>query len=460
MSDVRVRFAPSPTGQFHVGSARTALFNWLYARHTGGKFILRVEDTDKERNTPAALKALMDGMRWLGLDWDEGPEAGGDVGPYFQSERSDIYQEYVEKLKQAGRTYEKDGAIFFRLEGERYTEFDAHLGKEVEKVKAAPQVIDDMIRGKVERAEERDFVIVRSSGDPVFHLVNVVDDLTMGITHVIRGEDHLSNTSKHGELFRALGVDPPRFAHIPLILKSVGKGKMSKRDEGALIEQYVAEHFVPDAVRNYLCLLGWSPKNDREIMPIDEIIRDFDFAGVSQSNAKFDHEKLTHMNAEYLKSLPVERFTAMATEVLPQEMTGDVYPEYLTDVMRLVQGKVNRLTDLPSLVAYFFNDEIEMDSKVAEKMAKKGDPRAKAQEIRAHIDGIEVADWGQASLEQACEACAAAAGGKKFDYFPVLRYAVSGSGGGPDLLPMLAVLGKNRVLSRLDAYISARIQQT
>jgi len=454
MSEVRVRFAPSPTGQFHVGSARTALFNWLYARHTGGKFVLRVEDTDQERNTPEALQALMDGMRWLGLDWDEGPEAGGDVGPYFQSQRGAIYQEYIEKLKTAGRTYEKDGALYFRLEGERYTEFDSHLESEVEKVKAVPQVIDDMIRGKVERAEERDFVIVRSSGAPVFHLVNVVDDLTMGITHVIRGEDHLSNTSKHCELFRALGAEPPRFAHIPLILKSTGKGKMSKRDEGALIEQYIAEHFVPDAVRNYLCLLGWSPKNDREVMPIHEIIRDFDFGGISQSNAKFDHEKLTHLNAEYLKSLPVEQFVNLAAKVLPTEMVKEVYPEYLTDVMRLVQGKVNRLTDLPALVGYFFSDTFERDSKVGEKLAKKGDPVAKAKEIRGHIDAIEAPNWSVDALEQACVSCAEEAGGKKFDYFPVLRYAVSGTGGGPDLLPMLSVLGKNRVLDRVDAYIN------
>lgn len=454
MSQVRVRFAPSPTGQFHVGSARTALFNWLYARHTGGKFVLRVEDTDKERNTPEALEALIRGMRWLGLDWDEGPEVGGDFGPYFQSERGEIYQDYIEKLKASGRTYEKEGALFFRLKGERYTEFDAHLGKEVEKVKAAPQVIDDMIRGSVERAEERDFVIVRSSGDPVFHLVNVVDDLTMGITHVIRGEDHLSNTSKHCELFRALGAEPPKFAHIPLILKSNGKGKMSKRDDGALIEQYIAEHYVPDAVTNYLCLLGWSPKNDREIMPMGEIIRDFTFAGVSQSNAKFDHEKLTHMNAEYLKSMPVDEFAGMATKVLPKEMVSDVYPEYLNDVMGLVQCKVNRLTDLPSLVGYFFSDSFERDEKVGAKLAKKGDPLVKAKEIRSAIDQIEEPDWSVEALDQACVACADGAGGKKFDYFPVLRYAVSGVGGGPDLLPMLCVLGKNRVLDRLDAYIA------
>ncbi|MDG1667664.1 MAG: glutamate--tRNA ligase family protein, partial [Opitutae bacterium] len=231
MSQVRVRFAPSPTGFFHIGSARTALFNWLYARHTGGTFVLRIEDTDKERNTDEALRVLLDGMRWMGMDWDEGPEVGGALGPYFQSERQAIYDEYLLKLKDAGRTYEKDGAIWFKLEGERYTEYDDFRKAEVEKVKAAPVVIDDAVRGRVERAEEMDFVIVRKDGNPVFHLVNVVDDIAMGITHVIRGEDHLSNTSKHVELFKAFGVEPPVFAHIPLILKEVGSGKMSKRDK-------------------------------------------------------------------------------------------------------------------------------------------------------------------------------------------------------------------------------------
>jgi len=211
MSKVRVRFAPSPTGFFHIGSARTALFNWLYARHTEGTFVLRIEDTDRARNTEEALHVLMKGMRWLGMDWDEGPEVGGDHGPYFQSQRSEIYETYLAKLKQAGRTYEKDGAVWFRLKGERYTEYDDFRNAEVEKVRAAPVVIEDAVRGRVERVEEQDFVIVRSDGHPVFHLVNVIDDIAMGITHVIRGEDHLSNTSKHVELFKAFGEVPPVF---------------------------------------------------------------------------------------------------------------------------------------------------------------------------------------------------------------------------------------------------------
>ena len=206
MDNVRVRFEPSPTGSVHIGTARAALFNWLYARKTGGRFILRIADTDPERNTQAALDEIFRVLIWLGLDWDEGPEAGGEFGPYFQSQRGDTYREYLQKLKDAGRTYEKDGAIFFKLEGERYTEYDEYHKAEIEKVRTEPVVIEDLIRGKVTRREERDFVLVRSNGDPGFHFVNVVDDISMGITHVLRGEDHLSNTSKHLSSTRRSGL--------------------------------------------------------------------------------------------------------------------------------------------------------------------------------------------------------------------------------------------------------------
>ncbi|MEY4089559.1 MAG: hypothetical protein RJB55_1830, partial [Verrucomicrobiota bacterium] len=275
MSNVRVRFAPSPTGFFHIGSARTALFNWLYARHTGGTFILRIEDTDKERNSEAFLNLIYESLTWLGLNWDEGPRfagsGGGDRGPYRQSERGDVYREYVQRLRDSGRAYEKDGAVWFRLEGERYEVFDEHRKKTVTKVKGPPVVIDDRIRGRVERVEDEDFVIVRSDGNPVFHLVNVVDDIAMGVTHIIRGEDHLSNTSKHVRLYEGFGVTPPAFAHIPLILKQNGPGKMSKRDQGALIEEYQRRGYLPEALVNFLCLLGWNPGDDREKMPIAEI---------------------------------------------------------------------------------------------------------------------------------------------------------------------------------------------
>jgi glutamyl-tRNA synthetase len=431
MSQVRVRFAPSPTGFFHIGSARTALFNWLYARNTGGTFILRIEDTDKERNTPEALQVLLDGMRWLGLDWDEGPEKGGDYGPYFQSERGEIYDQHLKILKEKGRAYEKDGAIFFKISGE-------------------PQVIEDEVRGQVERTEEKDFVIYRSDGNPVFHFVNVVDDMTMGITHVIRGEDHLSNTSKHTELFKAFGATPPIFAHIPLILKQSGPGKMSKRDKGALIEEYQTRQFLPAAVRNYLCLLGWNPKDNREVMSIDEIINDFSFSGIQKSSAKFDEKKMAFINTEHLRILPAETFTWIASPLLSEKgILGEETDEnYLQQVMKLVQPKISSLDTLSDFVGYFFTEDFPYDKKVTERLTKKGNPTLLLNQALETLE--KVTDWAELSIEAAFQQLAEANGQEKpFQWFPAVRWAISGVGGGPDLLPMLCILGRKKVLVRL-----------
>jgi len=456
MSEVRVRFAPSPTGFFHIGSARTALFNWLYARHTGGKFILRIEDTDKQRNTAEALRVLLEGMRWLGLDWDEGPEVGGAFGPYFQSERQSVYDQYLQQLVAAGRTYEKDGAIWFKLEGERYRTYDEFKKTELEKVKASPVVIEDAVRGRVERAEELDFVIVRQDGNPVFHFVNVVDDIAMGITHVIRGEDHLSNTSKHVELFHAFGATPPVFAHIPLILKESGPGKMSKRDKGALIEEYEQRGFLAAAVRNYICLLGWSPKDDREKMDISEIIDLFDFPAINKGNARFDEQKLAALNSEYLRELEIGSFTFLVRPILAQAgvIAEDEDEDYLQAVLSLAQPKARSLEDLPHYVAYFFTEEYRIDEKTAEKIAKKSDPQALVAEILPVLEGMESFD--AASLQAVMEAHAQTQGQKIFTYLPALRFAVSGTGGGPDLLPMLAVMGRERVLGRLRRFSNGK----
>ncbi len=453
MNEVRVRFAPSPTGFFHIGSARTALFNWLYARHTGGRFILRIEDTDKARNTDEALRVLFDGMRWLGLTWDEGPEVGGDYGPYFQSERQAIYDTYLDRLRSAGRTYEKDGAIWFRLEGERYTAYDEFKKAEVEKVKGAPVIIDDAVRGRVERAEEMDFVIVRNDGSPVFHFVNVVDDIAMGITHVIRGEDHLSNTSKHVELFKAFGVEPPQFAHIPLILKESGPGKMSKRDKGALIEDYERRGFLPSAVRNYIALLGWNPKDDREKLDIDEIIELFDFPGINKGNARFDEQKLASLNADYLRELNIESFAFLARPLLAGAgvVAEDEDEDYVQAVLGLAQPKARSLEDLPGYVGYFFSDDYPMDPETGARIAKKGDSRELLRELLPVLEGLE--SFEASALQAALEGYAEAAGQKVFAYFPALRYAVSGVGGGPDLIPMLAAMGRERVCSRIRRFV-------
>src|SRR2546421_8445642 len=300
-SEVRVRFAPSPTGYLHIGGARTALFNWLFTRHHGGKFILRVEDTDKARNTEEAAAAIYEGLQWLELNWDEGPHVGGNFGPYFQSERTELYERYLKKLQDAGHIFEDEGALRFRSPRE-------HV------------VVDDLVCGKIDfdltnPATHPDMTIRRPDGSWIFHFVNGIDDLEMKISHVIRGEDHLSNTPKHIELYKALGAAPPNFAHIPLILNRDGS-KMSKRDEGAAVANYIEQGYLAEAVRNYLCLLGWSPKDNREKLGLDEIIRLFDLDHIVRGHATFDPDKLHWLNGEYARELSESEFYARAVAAL------------------------------------------------------------------------------------------------------------------------------------------------
>ena len=460
MSQVRVRFAPSPTGFFHIGSARTALFNWLYARHTGGVFILRIEDTDKERNSEAFLNLIYESLSWLGLNWDEGPKfgtsGGGNFGPYRQSERGAIYKEYVGKLLATGRAYEKDGAIWFKLLGERYEVFDDHRKKTVTKVKVPPVVIEDQIRGRVERLEDEDFVIVRSDGNPVFHLVNVIDDIAMNVTHVIRGEDHLSNTSKHVLLYEGFGAKPPIFAHIPLILKQNGPGKMSKRDQGALIEEYQRRGYLPEALVNFLCLLGWNPGDDREKMPIADIIQLFDLPGVNQSNARFDDKKLAHMNMVYLLEQPAERFVQLAKDFFQKQPAGTAalaHEDYFRAVMLLSQPKVKGVEELPAYTAYFFTDEFSIDAKLREKVMGKGDPKARLNELAAML---ATADFSSdTAIEEAIKKLAAEKGLGFGDYQAVARLAVSGTNVGPSITGMFRVMGRERVLRRMAKFLAA-----
>lgn len=480
MSNVRVRFAPSPTGFFHIGSARTALFNWLYARHTGGTFILRIEDTDKERNSEEFLRLIYDSMTWLGMDWDEGPNANGvgergDYGPYRQSQRGALYEEYKQKLLANGRAYEKDGAIWFKMLGERYRVFDDHRKKEVEKVKSDPVVIDDQIRGRVERMEDEDFVIFRSDGNPVFHFVNVVDDITMKVSHIIRGEDHLSNTSKHVRLYEGFGVTPPIFAHIPLILKSpeMGQGKMSKRDKGALIEEYQQRFFLPEALVNYISLLGWNPGDDREKMPRKEIIHLFDLPAVNKSGAKFDHKKLANLNMQYLLELPAEKFLALAKEYFAKLGRNDVlafsqkvYSErqkaagknpfeisayvYFNEIMLLAQPKIKSIDELAAYTVYFFTDDFPVDAKVKEKLMAKGDPKARLAELIAALPAMDFST--DAAIETALKALAESKQLGFGDYQGIARLAVTGTNAGPSITSIFRVLGKERVFARLQKF--------
>lgn len=462
MAPVRVRFAPSPTGFFHIGSARTALFNWLYARHTGGTFILRIEDTDQARNSEAFLRLIYDSLTWLGMDWDEGPNPNGvgergAFGPYRQSQRGAIYQQYKQKLIDAGRAYEKDGAIWFKLLGERYKIFDDHRKKEVEKVKTAPVLIDDKIRGRVERQEDEDFVIFRSDGNPVFHFVNVVDDITMQVSHIIRGEDHLSNTSKHVRLYEGFGVTPPVFAHIPLILKSpeMGQGKMSKRDKGALIEEYQQRFFLPEALVNYLALLGWNPGDNREKMTIADIVRLFDLPAVNQSNAKFDGKKLANMNMTYLLEQPADRFMALAKEYFAKQPTGAAVlasEAYFREIMLLAQPKIKSIDELGGYTGYFFTEDFAIDPKVKEKVMAKGDPKARLADLIAALPAMDFSS--DAAIEAGIKSLAESKGLGFGDYQAVARLAVSGTNAGPSITGMFRVLGKARVQARLARFMA------
>ncbi|MEZ5405993.1 MAG: glutamate--tRNA ligase [Verrucomicrobiia bacterium] len=427
---IRVRFAPSPTGLLHIGGARTALFNWLYARHTGGTLVLRIEDTDEARNTQEAIDIIFKGLKWLGLNWDEGPDKGGDYGPYFQSQRKPIYQRYIQKLLDEGKAYEQEGAIRFRTP-------------------KTPFTFHDLICGDItfDRTTDPDLVIQRSNGVPVFHFVNVIDDLEMKITHVIRGEDHISNTPKHIALFEALEATPPHYGHSPLIL-NVNGSKMSKRDIGASVGDYMHQHYCPEALRNYLCLLGWSLKENREVFPIEEAIEKFDLPQVNRGNARFDINKLYWMNGEYLRAKKLPELIAFAKPILQEAnvIQETVSEEYLGKVLQLVQEKVKLGRDFPEWTRYFFDDNYPIDEKAA---ALLHTPNAKASLTYLHTAFEALNEFTSSALENALKKIATDTNQKTGALIHPCRAAVTGSTIGPSLYHLLEVLGKDRVLSRL-----------
>lgn len=425
---VRVRFAPSPTGSLHVGGARTALFNWLYARKNGGDFVLRVEDTDAARNTREAVQAILDGLAWLGLDWDEGPGKEGLHGPYFQSGRGEIYNRYFEKLQASGRLYDDQGAIRFKSSKQ-------------------PMVVDDMVCGRItmDRQMEPDMTIRRPDGSWIFHFVNVVDDIDMGITHVIRGEDHLSNTPKHLELYGAMGEKPPRFAHIPLILNRDGS-KMSKRDEGAALGTYMEKGYVPEAVRNYLCLLGWSPKDNREKLDIEEVIRLFDLEKVNRRNAGFDLDKCFWLNGQYILSMSPERFQELSKPFLERAGVHAESEEYLGRVLEITREKIKLLGDLPEWTGYFFTEEYSFDPSAVNKVFGREGSLDRLHALGDALGGLD--SWNAEALEACLKQLAADRGEKTAAFVHPARVAVSGRSVGPSLYAMLEVMGKDRVLAR------------
>jgi len=443
---IRVRFAPSPTGYLHIGGARTALFNWLYARHNGGKFVLRVEDTDDARNSREAVDIILDGLRWMGLDWDEGPVSGdairesrGDLGPYFQSQRGEIYKRRIKELVDNDLAYEHEGAIKFRMTRNP--------------VKIPDLVAGDVVRKLTDREEvDPDFVIVRSDGKPVFHLVNVVDDIEMKISHVIRGEDHLSNTSKHIELFKAFGVEPPKFAHIPLILNNDGS-KMSKRDTGASMETYMDGGYLPSAVINYLSLLGWSPKDDTEVMPVAELIERFDLSGVQRANARFDMVKLDWQNYEHIRAMPEEDFKDRALEQLKSANinTSDFKNSYIEAAVATCTDKIKNLNDFAAYIGFYFQQEVSFDQDSAEK-ALTPDNKPYLSALREAY--AELAQFDADSLQEALKATAVSCEVKNKLLVMPARVACTGSKVGPSLYHLFEVLGQTEVLKRFDAALA------
>ena len=439
---VRVRFAPSPTGFLHIGGARTALFNWLYARHTGGTFVLRIEDTDAARNTQEAVDVILRGLRWLGLDWDEGPTtsemtgpAKGSAGPYFQSQRGEIYRRRVQELKDRGLAYDHDGAVKFRMTRE-------------------PIVIPDLVVGEVRRELtdreqlDPDFVIVRSDGQPVFHFVNVIDDLEMGITHVIRGEDHLSNTAKHIALFRGFGVEPPQYGHIPLILNQDGS-KMSKRDKGASLTSYLEDGFAPEAIVNYLCLLGWSPKDNREIVSIQEVVQLFDLPHILRHNARFDLDKLCWLHGEYIRLMSNERFYELAIPALARAGydTSRHPKSYVTAALDTCKGKKRLFSELADYGGFYFVEEVSYEVEAAAKdFTAESKPRLAA--LREAFS--KLASFDVVTLEGTLKETARQLGVKAGVLVHPCRLACTGRTAGPSLYHLLEVLGPERVLRRLD----------
>src|SRR5512137_2502798 len=335
---VRVRFAPSPTGFLHVGSARTAIFNWLYARHTGGKFLLRVEDTDLNRSEARFLDEILEDLRWLGLDWDE--------EPIFQSRRFDVYREKAEALLASGQAYRDAGAVLFRVAPGRTIAYD------------------DLIHGRiaVESDTIKDQVIIKSDGSPTYNFACVVDDAFLGITDILRGDDHISNTPKQIIFYEAFGLTPPRFGHMPLILGTDG-AKLSKRHGGVSVEEYKREGFLPEALANYLILLGWTPKDGREIMPPGEAVRLFEISEMNDVQAKFDIHKLRWLNAEYIMKSPNEGLIPLVKERLEAAgvPTAGVSDAYLSKVLDLYKVRLKTLSDFPAMTDCFFREDFAFD---------------------------------------------------------------------------------------------------
>jgi nondiscriminating glutamyl-tRNA synthetase len=487
MTTERVRIAPSPTGPLHIGTARTALFNFLHARHTGGTFVLRLEDTDVVRSTIEFERDILDGLHWLGLDWDEGPEVAGEPArgphaPYRQMERLPSYAAAAQRLladdlaypcfctpdeldadraaqeaaKQPPRYVGRCAAL--TPEERRAREAEGRRGALRFRVGQGVVGFDDIVRGRVEIDVANlggDFVIVRADGNPLYHFTVVVDDAAMGITHVIRGEDHLSNTPKHILLFRALGYDVPAFAHLPLILNP-DRTKMSKRKSQTAVGDYIAQGFVREALVNYLAFLGWSTGTEEEVLALDEIIERFDIAAVHKGGAVFDRDRLEWLNGQWIRRLAADDLIDRLRPFLEAERAAGRIERVPDDeevraLLPVIQERLPTLGAVGDLVGFLWVDEVSIDP--AQLIPKRWEVETTREGLRAARDvlaGIGAVSWEAEELEPPLRALVESRGWKAGDLFMAIRVAVTGRTATPPLFDTLVALGQRRVLARLD----------
>jgi glutamyl-tRNA synthetase len=471
----RVRFAPSPTGYLHVGGARTALFNWLYARRHGGIFVLRIEDTDVERSSADMVTGILEGLRWLGLDWDEGPEAGGPHAPYFQSERGHRHREAAERLLEQGRAYycfcsperlrdEREKAeargeawqydrTCLTLDSSRVAQLLADgAPKAVRfKVPAGTTAFDDAVKGHIEfdSANIEDFVIVRSDGHPLYHLSVVVDDVDMGITLVIRGDDHISNTPKHVLLFEALNAPVPRFAHVPLIL-GADKKRLSKRHGATSVTEYRNQGYLPAAMVNFLALLGWSPGDDRELLSKAELIESFTLEGISGGNAVFNTEKLDWMNGQYIGRLTTAELAELvrpllvASELILHPLVAN--PNTFGRILELLRPRAKRLTDFVEQAAPLLREPSEYEPAAEKHLSVPG----LVGHLEALMDALKTVEpFSETAVEAALRTVATDRNLKAGVLIHATRIALTGRTMSPGLFEVMVLLGREQTLARL-----------
>ena len=476
-SDIRVRMPPSPTGRFHIGNARTALYNWLFARRRGGAFVLRIEDTDPARSTQDNIAIILDSMRWLGLDWDEGPEVGGDCGPYFQSQRLHRYRRAADRLLEEGKAYPcycapeelEERRKQMQAQGlppryDRRCRALTHTEREQRAAEGRPKAIrfalpdhgavawDDLVRGRIEfqNSELDDFVLLRSDGTPTYLLACAVDDSAMAISHVLRGEDLISSTPRQIHVYQALGLPMPRFGHLPLIL-GPDRSKLAKRHGAVSVTEYRDQGYLAEALVNFVALLGWSPGEDRELLSREEMIAEFSLEDIGQSGAIFDIEKLTWMNGVYLRNLPPQEYAARARPFLDSALAPlpDRFDDaYIAGALLLQQERARTLADLPQLTEFFFRDPDGYDEKGERKWFRREGAAELLAEVRETLSALESFD--EPSVEQAIRGLADRRGMKAGPVIHATRLAVTGRTEGPGLFALLALLGNQRVLRRLE----------